>query len=140
MRFRKLLRRCGVTIDLTRPAAHVTASALLVSCYTGRGFDRIDNAFCRLVDGTADVALSRYDLAGAGAVTGFLMGVLHRGEPVRSYRRIEQGLRSAIRSRQYPRSHLTCRDPTSDPDAVRSRAPAVRTDTLLSAPVTNRER
>lgn len=81
-----------VTLELIRLSPHVTAIALLVSCYTGQSFDRIDNAFCRLVDGTTDAELSRYDLGEAGPVTALLMGVLHRGDRVWSYRRIERGL------------------------------------------------
>ncbi|MEV0293500.1 TerD family protein [Nocardia sp. NPDC050710] len=81
-----------VTVDLTRLAPHVTAIALLVSCYTGQSFDRIGNGFCRLLDGTTDRELSRYDLGEAGPVSGFLMGVLHRGDRVWRYRSIEQGM------------------------------------------------
>ncbi|MFC3961541.1 TerD family protein [Nocardia jiangsuensis] len=78
-----------ITIDLTRLGAHVDAIALLVTCYTGQTFPEIDNAFCRLLDGTTDRELNRYDLATAGPVSGLLMGILHRRHPAWEYHRRE---------------------------------------------------
>ncbi|WP_067658029.1 TerD family protein [Nocardia harenae] len=79
-----------ITIDLTRLGAHIDAIALLVTCYTGQTFADIDNAFCRLLDGTVDRELARSDLAIAGSASGLLMGVLHRRHPAWEYH--ESGL------------------------------------------------
>lgn len=51
-------------------------------------FAESDNAFCRLIDGTTDRELTRYDLA-AAPVPGLLMGVLRRDSPAWNYRPLE---------------------------------------------------
>ncbi|MEV6061310.1 TerD family protein [Nocardia asteroides] len=67
-----------VLVDLTRLDTQVTTVVLLMTCYTGQRFDRIENGFCRLVDNVAGTELARIDLAGTGSHTGLILGKLHR--------------------------------------------------------------
>ena len=67
-----------ITVDLTRLPEQVTTIFFIVTSYTGQPFGQIDNAYCRLVDGMADVEFARYDLDGGRGATGFVMGKLIR--------------------------------------------------------------
>jgi len=67
-----------ITVDLSRLPASVTALVFTVNSFRGDTFDRIDNAFCRLVDATTGQEMARYDLTGAGSHTGQVMAQLVR--------------------------------------------------------------
>lgn len=70
-----------ITVDLTRVPADVTALVFTVSSFRGDTFDRIDNAFCRLVDATTGTETARYDLTGTGSHTGQVMAqIVRRGD------------------------------------------------------------
>ena len=65
-----------ITVDLTRLPANVTALVFTVNSFQGDTFERIENAYCRLVDATDRQELARYDLTGAGSHTGQVMAQL----------------------------------------------------------------
>jgi tellurium resistance protein TerZ len=67
-----------ITVDLTRLPASVTALVFTVNSFRGDTFDRIENAYCRLVDATTSAELARYDLTGAGPHTGQVMAQMNR--------------------------------------------------------------
>lgn len=67
-----------IVVDLTRLSPQVTTIVFLVTCYTGQGFDRIENGFCRVTDNVSGNELARLDLAGARTHTGLVLGKLHR--------------------------------------------------------------
>ena len=67
-----------ITVDLQRLPAAVTALVFTVNSFRGDSFDRIDNAFCRLVDATTGREMARYDLTGAGSHTGQVMAQIVR--------------------------------------------------------------
>jgi len=67
-----------ITVDLTRLPPAVTALVFTVNSFRGDSFDRIDNAFCRLVDAATGTEMARYDLTGAGSHTGQVMAQLVR--------------------------------------------------------------
>ena len=67
-----------ITVDLTRLPPQVTALVFTVNSFRGDTFDRIENAYCRLVDATTQAELARYDLTGAGSHTGQVMAQLTR--------------------------------------------------------------
>ncbi|MBH0775849.1 tellurium resistance TerZ family protein [Nocardia sp. NEAU-351] len=68
-----------ISVDLTRVAPGVTTILFLVTSYSGQSFDRIGNAFCRVVDSTTGSELSRKTLAHDGS-TGFIAGKLTRAQ------------------------------------------------------------
>lgn len=67
-----------IIVDLERLPANVVTLVFTVNSFTGDTFDRIDNAYCRLVDATTAKELARYDLTGAGDHTGQVMARVSR--------------------------------------------------------------
>lgn len=67
-----------IHVDLTKLPASVTALVFTVNSFRGDTFDRIENAYCRLVDATNKTELARFDLSGAGSHTGQVMAQLTR--------------------------------------------------------------
>jgi tellurium resistance protein TerZ len=67
-----------IQVDLTRLPATVQTLLFTVNSFLGDSFDRIENAYCRLVDSTNGKEMARYDLTGAGSHTGQLMAKLTR--------------------------------------------------------------
>jgi tellurium resistance protein TerZ len=67
-----------INVDLTRLPAKVQTLVFTVNSFTGDSFDRIANAYCRVVDTTTNRELARYDLTGSGSHTGQVMAKLFR--------------------------------------------------------------
>jgi len=67
-----------IIVDLQRLPATVATLVFTVNSFTGDTFDRIENAYCRLVDSTTNQETARYDLTGAGSHTGQVMAKLSR--------------------------------------------------------------
>ena len=67
-----------IIVDLRALPAAVTKLIFTVNSFQGDTFDRIENAYCRLVDATTNVELARYDLTGSGPHTGQIMAKLSR--------------------------------------------------------------
>ncbi|MGF0319198.1 TerD family protein [Nocardia fluminea] len=67
-----------IVVDLTRLDPDVTTIVFIVTCYTGQGFDQVENGFCRITDNVTGTELVRIDLAGARSHTGAVLGKLHR--------------------------------------------------------------
>jgi tellurium resistance protein TerZ len=71
-----------IVVDLSRVPSTVKSIMFLVNSFTGQNFSQIENAFCRVVNGTNGQELARYDLTCNGAHTAMLMAkvYLHSGE------------------------------------------------------------
>lgn len=67
-----------INVDLDRLPARVAALVFTVNSFRGDTFDRIENAYCRLVDAATNAEIARYDLTGAGSHTGQVMAQLTR--------------------------------------------------------------
>ena len=67
-----------INVDLTRLPATVQSLVFTVNSFRGDSFDRIENAYCRLVDLTNGKELARFDLSGSGPHTGQVMATLSR--------------------------------------------------------------
>ena len=67
-----------IHVDLTRLPTAVEALVFTVNSFSGDTFERIENAYCRLVDATNGTELARYDLTGAGSHTAQVMAQLTR--------------------------------------------------------------
>ena len=68
-----------INVDLSRLPASVQTLVFTVNSFQGDSFDRIANAYCRLIDLTNGKELARYDLTGSGSHTGQVMAKLTRG-------------------------------------------------------------
>ncbi|MFE5475654.1 TerD family protein [Nocardia sp. NPDC056541] len=69
-----------ILVDLTRVPAHVTTLLFIVTSYQGHTFEKVVNAFCRLVDNTTDTELARYSLTGGMRCTAMAMAKVFRGD------------------------------------------------------------
>lgn len=67
-----------VLVDLTRIPPHVNTVMFIVTSYKGHSFEQVQNAFCRLVDGTTNGELARYTLQGGMPYTGMVMAKVYR--------------------------------------------------------------
>ncbi|PSJ39512.1 TerD family protein [Allosphingosinicella deserti] len=67
-----------ITVDLTALPPQVTALVFTVNSFTGDTFERVENAYCRLVDSAAGQEMARYQLSGSGSHTGQVMAKLSR--------------------------------------------------------------
>ena len=67
-----------IIVDLPNVPAHVQTLVFTVNSFQGDTFDRIENAFCRLVDSTTGEEIARYDLSGSGSHTAQIMAKVSR--------------------------------------------------------------
>jgi tellurium resistance protein TerZ len=68
-----------IFVDLAKLPAAVTHLVFTVNSFTGENFERIQNAYCRIVDSGKNNELARFNLSEQGAHTGVVMASLTRG-------------------------------------------------------------
>jgi tellurium resistance protein TerZ len=69
----------SILVDLQAVPANVTQIVFVVNSFTGQNFSQIENAFCRLVDSTAnDAEIARYELTGSGTHNSQVMAKVFR--------------------------------------------------------------
>ncbi|AYF74231.1 stress protein [Nocardia yunnanensis] len=71
-----------ITVDLTRIGPHVTAIVFVITSYAGHTFERVRNAFWRLIDGTTSSELTRSNLSAGGPHTGMVVAKVHREDGI----------------------------------------------------------
>lgn len=67
-----------ITVDLTRLPANIKALVFTVSSYRGQTFEQVNNAFCRLMDGSNRQEVARYNLSAQGKHTAQIMAKIYR--------------------------------------------------------------
>lgn len=67
-----------IVVDLTRVPAGVKSLMFVVNSFTGQNFSQIENAFCRVVNGSNNQELARYNLSCNGAHTAMVMAKIYR--------------------------------------------------------------
>ena len=67
-----------IVVDLSRVPESVTALVFTVNSFTGQTFDLVENAYCRLLDGSNQNEIARYTLSSQGAHTAQIMAKLYR--------------------------------------------------------------
>ncbi len=67
-----------INVDLSRLPSAVQTLVFTVNSFQGDTFEKIENAYCRLVDLTTDTEMARFDLTGSGSHTGQVMAKLTR--------------------------------------------------------------
>jgi len=67
-----------LNIDLQQLAPEAARLVFTVNSFTGQTFERVQNAYCRILDGTTGQALARFDLNEKGRHTGIVMACLSR--------------------------------------------------------------
>ncbi len=67
-----------IIVDLKGVPESVNTLVFTVNSFQGDTFDRIENAYCRLVDNATGQEIARYDLSGSGSHTAQVMAKLTR--------------------------------------------------------------
>ncbi|HBO6963451.1 TPA: TerD family protein [Pseudomonas aeruginosa] len=67
-----------IHVDLTRLPASVQYLMFTVNSFTGQTFDKVENAYCRLMNRSNNTELARFNLSQKGSHTGVLMAYLSR--------------------------------------------------------------
>lgn len=68
----------SIAIDLQKLPANVETLVLTVNSFRGQTFDKIKNAFGRVVDGRSGRELARFDISDSGPHTGFIIASVSR--------------------------------------------------------------
>jgi tellurium resistance protein TerZ len=67
-----------IFVNLDKLPANVQFVVFTVNSYRGQSFDRVQNAFIRIVDKSTGAELMKYDLSAKGAHTAMVMAKLYR--------------------------------------------------------------
>lgn len=67
-----------IMIDLTRLPSNVETLVLTVTSFRGQTFDKVANAFGRVIDLSTNRELARYDISESGSYTGLILASLKR--------------------------------------------------------------
>jgi tellurium resistance protein TerZ len=67
-----------IKVDLSRLPSNVTNLVFVISSFRGQTFDKIESAFCRLVDATKNTELARYNLSGKNPHTAQVMARVYK--------------------------------------------------------------
>ena len=67
-----------IIVDLTKVPANLKSLVFVVNSFTGQNFSQIENAFCRVVNGSNNQEIARYNLSAQGAHTAQIMAKVYR--------------------------------------------------------------
>lgn len=67
-----------IEIDLTRLPGNAETLVLTVTSFRGQTFDKVQNAFGRVIDRSTNKELARYDISDSGSYTGLILASLKR--------------------------------------------------------------
>lgn len=68
-----------IHVDLQRLPAEVKHLVFTVNSFTGQNFEKVENAYCRIVNAGNKAELARFNLSEKGSHTGIVMASLSRG-------------------------------------------------------------
>jgi tellurium resistance protein TerZ len=68
----------SITIDLQRLPQSIETLVLTVNSFRGQTFDKVANAFGRVVDNRTNRELARFDISDSGSHTGLILASVHR--------------------------------------------------------------
>ena len=69
----------SISVDLTKLPVSVVHLVFTVNSFTGQNFERIQNAYCRIINAPKNQELARFNLSEQGKHTGVVMANLSRG-------------------------------------------------------------
>ncbi|MGR8980447.1 MAG: TerD family protein [Gammaproteobacteria bacterium] len=67
-----------IIVELNKVPANVKALVFTVNSFTSQTFENVDNAFCRMVDGSTNKEIARYTLSAQGPHTAQVMAKVYR--------------------------------------------------------------
>jgi tellurium resistance protein TerZ len=67
-----------INVNLKTLPMNVAAVVFTVNSFSGQTFEKIENAFCRILNKTTNTELAKYDLTGQGSHTAMIMAKVYR--------------------------------------------------------------
>ena len=67
-----------IYVDLTQIPSNVQSLVFTISSFRGQTFERIENAFCRLVDENTRQEIAKYNLSQKGSYTALIIAKIYR--------------------------------------------------------------
>lgn len=67
-----------IDVDLTKVPSNVQSLVFVITSFRGQTFEKVESAFCRIVNADNEVELAKYNLSGKNAYTGQVMAKLYR--------------------------------------------------------------
>lgn len=67
-----------IRVNLAQLPAHVKSLVFTVSSFRGQTFEKVENAFCRLVDQSTNQEVAKYSLSSQGAHTALIIAKIYR--------------------------------------------------------------
>ncbi len=67
-----------IIVQLAKVPANVKSLMFVVNSFTGQSFSQIENAFCRIVNGSNNAEIARYNLSAQGAHNAQIMAKVYR--------------------------------------------------------------
>lgn len=67
-----------IYVDLNRVPAQVQSIVFTISSFRGQTFEKVENAFCRLVDESSNTEIAKYNLSAKGQYTALIIAKLYR--------------------------------------------------------------
>lgn len=67
-----------IHVDLTKIPSQVQSIVFTISSFRGQTFEKVENAFCRLVDATSNIEIAKYNLSAKGNYTALIIAKFYR--------------------------------------------------------------
>ncbi|KJV39439.1 MULTISPECIES: TerD family protein [Acinetobacter] len=67
-----------VYVDLSQVPSNVTSIVFTISSFRGQTFEKVENAFCRLVDQNSNQQIAHYNLSAKGNYTALIIAKVYR--------------------------------------------------------------
>lgn len=67
-----------INVDLSRIPANVQSLVFTVNSFTGQTFEKVANAFCRIINANNNGEVARYNLSAQGSHTALIMAKVYR--------------------------------------------------------------
>ncbi|WP_423854645.1 TerD family protein [Acinetobacter guillouiae] len=67
-----------IHVDLTKIPPQVKALIFTISSFRGQTFEKVENAFCRLVDSNTNTEIAKYNLSAKGNYTALIIAKVYR--------------------------------------------------------------
>ncbi len=67
-----------IHVDLTKIPPQVKSIVFTISSFRGQTFEKVENAYCRLVDATTNTEIAKYNLSAQGNYTALIVAKVYR--------------------------------------------------------------
>ena len=67
-----------IHVDLTQVQSQVKSIVFTISSFRGQTFEKVENAYCRVVDATTNTEIAKYNLSAQGNYTALIIAKVYR--------------------------------------------------------------